>query len=140
MEKVQEETQKEIFDLKIKSLLQNIQDKDQQRPKCIILKDKYGVQIVNIQDIVHVEAMGNYTKFFIKDKAQPIVNSKILKEYVKLLPESAFFRCHQSHLININYLTRYDKREGDVLFLENGSQVPLATRKREALLRKIESL
>lgn len=140
MEKVQEETDKENVAIKIKTLLKNIQEEDQQRPTRIILKDKYGIQIVNIKDIIHLEAMGNYTKFFVKNRTHPITNSKILKEYTKLLPESSFFRCHQSHLINLNYLSRYDKREGDVLFLEDGSKVPLATRKREALLKKIQSL
>jgi len=140
MEKVQETTEKKTIELKIKTLLKNIQEEDKQRSTRIILKDKYGIQIVNIEEIIHIEAMGNYTKFFVKNRPHPIVNSKILKEYVKLLPESLFFRCHQSHLINVNYLSRYDKREGDTLFLEDGSKVPLATRKREALLKKIQTL
>lgn len=140
MEKVQEDVEKETVGLKIKTLLKNLQSGEEQGPKRIILKDKYGIQIVNVDDIIHLEAMGNYTKFFIKDKPHPIVNSKILKEYVKLLPEATFFRCHQSHLINVNYLSRYDKREGEVLCLENGSKVPLATRKRDALLKRIQTL
>ncbi len=140
MEKVQEDAEKENMALKIDTLLKNLQQDDQQRPKRLILKDKYGIQIVNIDDIIHLEAMGNYTKFFIKKRTQPIVNSKILKAYTKLLPEATFFRCHQSHLVNINYLSRYDKREGEVLCLKNGSRVPLATRKREALLKIIKTL
>lgn len=140
IEKAQEEVEKKNIEIKIKTLLKNIQDGDNHRSKRIILKDKYGIQIVNVHDIIRLEAMGNYTKFFVKNREKPIVNSKILKEYTKLLPELSFFRCHQSHLININCLSRYDKREGDVLFLEDGSKVPLATRKREALLKKIQDL
>lgn len=140
MEKVQEDAAKETVGLKIQTLLKNLQQGEAKRPKRIILKDKYGIQIVNVDNIIHLEAMGNYTKFFVKDKAHPIINSKILKEYVKLLPETTFFRCHQSHLVNLNYLSRYDKREGDILCLENGSKVPLATRKRDALLKRIQAL
>lgn len=140
IEKIDKEVERQSIDLKIKTLLTNIAEESNQCSRRIILKDKYGIQIVRIEDIIHLEAMGNYTKFFIKNREHPIVNSKILKEYVKLLPESSFFRCHQSHLVNIHYLSRYDKREGDMLVLEDGSKVPLATRKKEALLKIIESL
>ena len=36
--------------------------------------------------------------------------SKTLKEYDSLLAENKFIRIHRSHLININYIDRLDKK------------------------------
>lgn len=135
--KAEEEVQKGLAEIKIKTLLNNVGG-EQQLPKTIILKDKYGLQLVNVADIIRLEATGSYTKFFIKDQ-EPLLISKVLKEYVSMLPTSQFFRCHQSHLINLSFLLRYDKREGDVLMLKDGSKVPLAVRKRDAFLDMIAS-
>ena len=137
VQKAREEIQKDISGIKIKTLLRNI-DSNNHKSKTIILKDKYGIQLVNIEDIIRMEAMGSYTQFFIKDQS-PLLTSKVLKEYEALLPNSQFFRCHQSHLINMDYLQRYDKREGDMLIMRGGSKVPLAIRKREILLEKINA-
>ena len=67
-----------------------------------------------------------------------VLTSKTLKEYETLLPNRHFFRPHQSHLVNLDYLTRYDKRNGDKLILKDGSEVPISSRKKDVLLDKIQ--
>ncbi|WP_075341765.1 LytR/AlgR family response regulator transcription factor [Tenacibaculum agarivorans] len=104
----------------------------------IILKDKYGIQIVNINDIYYLQANGSYTEFFIKDQ-DSLVTSKCLKEYQNVLPSANFFRSHQSYIVNLNHLIRYDKREGDFLVLKNGYKTPLASRKKELFLKLLSS-
>ena len=122
---------------KIKTLTHNINQKSS-IPDKLILKDKYGIQILTVNEIYHLQANGSYTEFYLKDKS-PLIASKSLKEYQKLLSDSTFFRCHQSHIINLNHLCRYDKREGDFLILNNGNKVPLATRKRDTFFKIIAS-
>lgn len=100
----------------------------------IIAKDKHGVQIIDINDIYYLRASGSYTEFFIKGQ-ESLITSKCLKEYQNLLPNNTFFRSHQSYIINLNYLIRYDKREGDFLVLKNGYKVPLASRKKDSFLK-----
>jgi len=136
--KAKETIEKEFEAIKIKTLLSNIKD-EKDFPQKIALTDKYGLQIINIKDIIRLEAQGSYTKFFIKNQ-EILTTSKILKEYEKMLPPTKFFRSHQSHLINLEFLLRYDKRDGDVLILKDGSQVPLAIRKKEILLNIIHKL
>lgn len=133
--KAKQEIQKEITGLKVNALLQNLEPHSNNH-KQIILKDKYGIQPTNISDIIRLEASGSYTQFFIQNQ-ESIVVSRVLKEYAALLPEEQFFRCHQSHLINLDYLLRYDKRDGDFLILKDGTKVPLAMRKKELLLDKL---
>lgn len=102
----------------------------------IVLKDKYGLQIVLLKDIIRLEADGSYTDFYLTD-GSTITISKGLKEYLEMLPTDLFFRSHNSHIINMNHLTRYDKKDGDWLFLSDDSKVPLAIRKKEALLNRL---
>ena len=120
---------------KIETLIQNI-NAPSTDPLKLVLKDKYGIQIVPVNDIIRLEANGNYTKFVISGQEDLLI-SKGLKDYDNMLVSESFFRCHQSHLINLNYLLRYDKREGDFLLLKEGNKVPLANRKKDKLLQVI---
>ncbi|WP_271783365.1 LytR/AlgR family response regulator transcription factor [Aquimarina algiphila] len=122
---------------KIQTLLHNTVEHDKV-PTKLVLKDKYGIQIVQIKDIVHLEANGSYTKFYIHDQ-ESILVSKGLKEYENILSKEQFFRCHQSHLINLNHLLRYDKRNGGFLITKDGSEIPLASRKKDSFLKIINS-
>ncbi len=122
---------------KLSVLMQNMEDQ-LKVPKKLVLKDKYGVQIVATKDIIRLEASGSYTKFVIQGQESLLI-SKGIKEYQDLLSPDLFFRCHQSHIINFDFLSRYDKREGDFLHLTDGSKVPLAVRKREVFLEKIQA-
>lgn len=134
--KARQDVQEELSQLKFKTLFQNLENKPGQEQK-IMLKDKYGLQITAIKDIIRLEADNNYTRFFIKDQPLLLV-SKPLKDYEKLLPHENFFRCHKSHLVNLNYLLRYDKREDEVLILQDGSRVPISRRKVDILLNRIK--
>ena len=76
--------------------------------------------------------MDNYTKFFIKNN-KPIIISKTLKEYEELLKVHNFERIHQSHLINLNYLKSYIKKDGGYVVMMDDSHLPISQRKKERL-------
>lgn len=105
----------------------------------IILKDASSVYLIKVAEIVRCEASDNYTIFHLNDSRE-IVISRPLKEYHELLADEGFFRTHQSHLINIRYFDRYNKKEGGFAVLQNGFSVPVANAKKEALLRALEEL
>ncbi|WP_103068043.1 LytR/AlgR family response regulator transcription factor [Aquimarina sediminis] len=137
VEKAKSEFEHHKTQQRVQTLINNISSQSKE-PTQLILKDKYGIQIVSIKDIIHLEANGSYTKFFINGQDNLLV-SKGLKDYENILSSQHFFRCHQSHLINLDYLLRYDKRDGDFLVLKDKSKVPLATRKKESLLKIINA-
>ena len=137
VKKAQTRDEQQLSQLKVNNLLQNLGKNAAQTQK-LMLRDKYGMQITAIQEIIHLEADDCYTKFFIQDQ-EPVIVSKSLKEYELLLPKDQFFRCHKSHLINLEYLLRYDKKEDNILILRNGNQVPVSRRKLEVLIKKLEN-
>jgi two-component system LytT family response regulator len=66
--------------------------------------------------------------------------SKNLGEYEEMLSDYGFFRIHHSHLVNVDYISKYDKKNGGVLVLKDQSQVPVSLRKKNILLKIFESL
>lgn len=102
----------------------------------IVLRDLNAVYIVSVKSIVRCEAADNYTTFYFTDQS-PIVISRPLKEYDELLTPSKFLRIHQSHLINLNQLKQFNKREGGSVTMKDGTEVPVSARSREALIREL---
>ena len=105
----------------------------------LVLKTADQVHVVNIEDIVHVEADGNYSSFFTQD-GRKIVISKALKEYEEQLLEHGFHRIHKSHLVNINKMSHLDKADGGFLVMIDGARIPVASRKRDMLMELFDGL
>ncbi|MDA9882177.1 LytTR family transcriptional regulator, partial [Crocinitomicaceae bacterium] len=105
----------------------------------LVLKTQESVHVVELDQIIRCEADRNYTSFFLQDDKKILV-SKTLKEYEILLTGYNFLRVQQSHLININYVDRYDKKNGGAVVMKNGAEVPLSPAKRELFFKKLENL
>ncbi len=135
--KVQEAIEKEEqINLKLDAYVENVQAKDHN--KKIILNTSSSLFVVEINQLVRCEASENYTKVFVRDKDN-IMMAKTLKEFEEILSTYGFFRTHQSHLININYIDAYDKSNNLVL-LRTGDKIPISTRKKENFLKTLQNI
>ena len=133
VKKAEVEMQKDFDQIRLKTLIKNHTETDQKR---LVLKDKNGFHLMNIRDIIRLEALGSYTQFILKD-IQPVLSSKNLKEYDELLSPYGFFRCHKSHLVNLDFVQSYSRSEGEMLLLRNQTQIPLAFRKKDLLIKAL---
>ncbi len=102
-------------------------------PKRISLHTLEKIAVVNISDIVRCEADGNNTLFYLNSGGRIFV-TKTLKEYEKMLAGHKFYRSHQSHLINTDYIKAYIRKDGGYLKMKNGDNVPVAVRKKTELI------
>ena len=93
------------------------------------LPTRRGFEFVEEKDIIRCEADSNYTTVFMIH-GQKIVITRPLKFLASKLNPSVFFRPHQSHLINTNYMQRYDKSEGGEIIMLDNSHIPLARTKK----------
>jgi len=118
------------------ALNSNIQKTEKRR---LVLKTQESVHVVELDQIIRCEADRNYTSFFLLDNKKILV-SKTLKEYETLLAAHNFLRVQQSHLINIDYVDRYDKKNGGAVVMKDGSEVPLSPAKREIFFKRLENL
>jgi len=129
---------KDNMSVKLEALYENL-DMLGSNTKKIVLKTTDSVHIVNLRDIVRCESEKNYTHFFTVEN-EKITVSKTLKEYNELLNDYKFYRVHQSHLINLAHVKRYDKKEGGFLIMDDNSSVPVSFRKKEDLMKLFKSL
>ncbi len=90
------------------------------------------MEIVSVEDIMYCRSDKGYTTFYLKDKKEILV-SKGLIEYEHILGPAGFIRCHQSYLVNFQYVKKY-YREG-YLQMQNNEQIPVSSRKREEVLK-----
>lgn len=86
-------------------------------------------QLVAIENIVRLEACGNYTYVHLKNYTKPVLTSKTLKFYVKQLCEKTFVRPHQSYLVNRHFIEKVVLKPKAVLILKDGSQIAISRRK-----------
>jgi two-component system LytT family response regulator len=105
----------------------------------LVLKASDQVHVVDIADIIRIEADSNYSTFHMLDGRQILI-SKALKEYEECLLEHGFHRIHKSHLFNINKMSHFDKSDGGFVVMADGSRVPVASRKRDLLLKLFEEI
>jgi two-component system LytT family response regulator len=118
---------------KFKAFLANLE-----RINKIVLRTAESIHIISISDIVRCESDVNYTRFHLTGGEKLLV-SRTLKEYDEMLCPSGFFRTHQSHLVNLDHIRRYDKAEGGHLIMDDDSWVPVSSRKKEQLFRLFEN-
>jgi two-component system LytT family response regulator len=85
-------------------------------------------------EIIRCEAVGNYTRLFIKDKKN-IIASRTLKEYEDMLAEQQFLRVHRTHLVNIQYVTSCTRDHE--LTMNDGSIIPVSRRKWETIKQRL---
>lgn len=137
-QKAVENTTLKQKDSTIKNLLSFYQNEDKKEEK-IILKTSSDIYIVKINEIYHCQADGSYTIFNTIDNKK-ITVSNSLKEYESILKEHNFIRVHQSHLVNLNFIDRIHKTGFTSVVMKNGKEIPISTRKKEALLNALEKL
>jgi two-component system, LytTR family, response regulator len=103
----------------------------------ITITTSHEILLVNVQDIVRIEANNNYSHFYFTNRPKVIV-SKTLKEFEDQLTIYNFYRVHQSHLINLNYIEAVKSNDGDYVLLQHGHRVEISRRKKTDFLLKIK--
>jgi two-component system LytT family response regulator len=118
-------------------LLTNINTVQQNILQKIAVPTVEGFVFIEMNDIIRCEANGAYTYIY-TSKKDIIIASKNIKEYEESLPKSNFFRIHNSHLVNINRMLRYNKGRGGTVTMEDGTQIEVASRRRGEFLNMFQ--
>lgn len=95
-----------------------------------------GLSFFNTNELIHLDADSNYTLLYFTDDRK-ILASRTLKEFEDQLGEEQFIRLHNSHLVNINFISRYIKGEGGQVVLANGKVIDVSRRKKAELMRML---
>lgn len=124
------------FNLQLENLKHFLRTENKNNGK-IIVKTHDNIYLLSVQDILYCESDSNYTRFNLTGGKQLMV-SATLKDYEDMLAESGFFRLHKSFLVNMRYVSRFEKAEGGSVVLDGEVKIPVASRKRDELLQLLE--
>jgi two-component system LytT family response regulator len=109
------------------------------KPDKISLHTLDKIIIVNLDDIVRCEADNNNTIFYLKDSPKVFV-TKTLKYFADMLSSYEFLRVHQSHLVNIQFISAFIKTDGGYLLLKNKETVPVSVRKKVEVIEILDRM
>ena len=113
--------------------------RDGKRNKKLVLRTTQSIHVLNIDEIIRCEADNAYTTFFL-DSGEKIMVSKGLCNYNELLLGNGFVSPHQSHLVNLNYIKKIDKRDGGFIILKDNTQIPISVRRKQDVLNILNKL
>lgn len=104
----------------------------------ISLPGRDKVEYVNVGDIIRLESDSNYT-FVYTIKNEKILVSKTIGDFEDQLCNSDhnFMRVHQSHIINLKFVKKFLKDEGEII-LVNNHQTPLSKNKKDVFLKWLD--
>jgi len=95
-----------------------------------------GYTMVDAKDIIRLQSDVNYTHIHTV-AGKKITASKTIKFFETLLEGADFFRVHKSHLVNLKFVESYSKGKGGHITLADGSQIEVAIRRKEELLKRL---
>lgn len=102
----------------------------------IFVKENGKILRVDFDNILYIEAFGDYVKIF------PLIGKMIvtmitMKKLETLLPTTSFLRIHKSYIININSVVSI---EGNSILLESGISLLIGLQFRNSVFQTIKSI
>lgn len=104
----------------------------------IALPTAEGIHLIKREDILRIEAMSNYSVFYLTNQPKIIV-SKTLKEYENLLEERNFLRINRSVIVNLDYVVKYKKGDGGQVETIDGAELEVSPTKKQVLMERLFS-
>lgn len=91
-----------------------------------------GCLYVAPEEVVYLKACSNYTQVHLSNKKM-ITVSRTLKDFESRLGDRGFLRVHHAYLVNIRHIQEYTRSDGGMLLLNEGHEIPVATRRKQIL-------
>jgi two-component system, LytTR family, response regulator len=131
-------TKKELFTetLRIENASHNYEK--QGLEKRIAIHSADSVHLLELKTIVCLEGERNYSTIYTKTKER-FLSSKNLGQFELILEnQPEFIRISKSHLINLNFVTNYTKKEPCTITLNKNFTIEVSRRRRQEILNRIK--
>ena len=92
------------------------------------------LEFVRIRQIQWLKSEGAYTEIHLRDNSM-ILSSKNLGYFENILREVGFFRTHHSHMVNLNAVKRYVKKDGGYVELHDKTVIPISRRRKDQFMQ-----
>ncbi len=104
----------------------------------ISLTTSEGLLFIEISDIIRIEASHNYSLFYLSNK-ECIVVTKSSNHFEEMLRDLNFVRIHNAHLINLRFVSKYNKGQGGSVILSDGTELGIARSRKSSFLETLRS-
>lgn len=134
IQRLADEPVPDVTQKKLETLEQNILTKPFLNK--IAVPTTEGLLFFDISHILRLEAQSNYTLIYFNDQSK-LLASRTLKDFEDILPTDTFFRIHNSHMINLNFIKKYIRGDGGQVEMTNGDSILVSRRKKDEFLKLI---
>jgi len=97
-----------------------------------IINGSFGYYYIDLDKILYLESCNNTTVIHIEDE-KPITVAKVLKYFEKELLGKPFLRIHNSYIINVHKLSKYNKGTKKFVILTNGQKIDVSRSRKNVL-------
>jgi len=125
----------ESLNIKLNAFFNNFKHLEQGARK-IVLNTASSIYLLSVQDIIRCQSEGDETLFYLANGEQ-ILAAKPLKAYAELLLDYNFIRIHKNHLVNLELIERFDRKNQAMLILKDKAIIPVSERYKEILLERM---
>jgi len=111
-------------------------------PKQIILRNTTSFDIIAIQNIVYIKAMGSYSNVYFKknNTIQKTIISNPISFYEETLLNGNFYRVHRSFLVNCNFIKKIHKNENPEIEMNDNTMIPIGRRRYADLIQFLKTI
>jgi two-component system, LytTR family, response regulator len=98
---------------------------------------KDGILYLRQKEIVRLEASRSYTEFYM-DNGVKYIASKALKDFENKLDANLFYRCHKSHLVNLQKVKKFINSDGFFALMTDGSKPVVSKVVKDDFLKRLK--
>lgn len=109
-----------------------LERKPQLQQKYITVLSRYQEKILQYQDIMYLESSDKVVLYHIHQMDTVTVYEQLGKVEKKLM-DDRFMRCHQSYIVNLDYVQKVDQND---FILEGSIRVPIRKREKKKLVEQ----
>ena len=106
--------------------------------KKIALPTIEGYVFKKVEQIILLEAEGNYTCLLFDDNSKILVCKTLRNTEQMLAGYPEFIRIHRSYTINLNHLEKYIRGKGGYVVMENGQSVSVSNSRKPHFMKALE--
>lgn len=104
--------------------------------KKIIIPSHTEMILVNLEEVLYLEASRGYTQFYLKNGSS-CISSKPIGVYEKQLRNTFFSRIHDKYMVNLEYVASYLKGRGGEVILSDNHSLQVSTRRKAQFIKEL---
>lgn len=101
----------------------------------IFVKSDYKLMKIDLKDLIYVEGLKDYLKFYTVHSEKPILTLKSMKSLEEELSKKQFMRVHRSFMVNLKKITTIERNR--IVF--GDTYIPVSDKYKAAFLKFVKS-